>query len=259
MRTPSDGVYSTDELDAGCGLLMEARFLSLSDQFVMPASDLDPLLAQTEDEACREILYRLIDQRRPLWVGSATAYGQVAPEMIPDVASAALAQAFADPDEREQFLLAMGRRFSDADAKRTGDLAEAYVAEACRAQLTDAGRGDLAPLVRRMSLTSDQLGYDITAPRLDGSARRLEVKGTRSLGPQWLIVLSVNEAKVAARDPNWSLVVCRVATDDTVVVLGWATNALLEPRLPRDQVDRGGWLSAAVPIEESELTAGLPP
>lgn len=97
-----------------------------------------------------------------------------------------------------------------------------------------------------------------TAPRLDGSTRRVEVKGTRTPGAQLLIVLSVNEAKTAARDPNWSLVVCRVATDDTVVVLGWATNALLAARLPVDNVWRGGWLSAAVPIDEAELTPGLP-
>jgi hypothetical protein len=45
------------------------------------------------------------------------------------------------------------------------------------------------------------------------------------LGTYLLIVISVNEAKVAARDPNWFLVVCGVATDDTAVVLGWATNA----------------------------------
>ena len=259
LRTPSDGVYSPAELNVGCALLTEARYLSLSDEIILPAADLSGLLAQAEDDACRELIYRLIDERRPLWIGSATADGEVAPEMIPDDADAALGQAFPDPEEREQFLLAMGRRFSDADAKRTGDLAEAHVTEVCRTELADAGRDDLATIVRRVSLTSDQLGYDVTAPRLDGSSRRLEVKGTRSVGPHLLIVISLNEAKAAARDDNWFLVVCRVATDDTVVVLGWTTNALLAPRLPLDQADRGGWLSAAVPIEESELIPGLPP
>lgn len=259
MRTPSDGMYSADDLNTGCYLLIEARFLTLSDLVVLPSGDLNPLLAQSEEDACREILDRLISERRPLWIASATANGQIAPEMIPDDATAALAQVFPDPDEREQFLLAMGRRFSDADAKRTGDLAETHVTESCRAQLTDAGRGELAALVRRVSLTSDQLGYDIVAPRLDGSLRRLEVKGTRTSGQQLLVALSLNEAKTAARDPNWILVVCRVATDDTVVVLGWASNALVAPRLPEDRVEIGGWLSTAVPIDASELSAGLPP
>jgi hypothetical protein len=259
LRTPSDGVYSPDELNVGCALLIEARYLSLSDEIILPAADLNGLLAQADDDACREIIYRLIDERRPLWIGSATADGAVAPEMIPDAAAAALGQAFPDPKEREQFLLAMRRRFSDADAKRTGDLAEAHVTKACRAELAGAGRVDLAAIVRRVSLTSDQLGYDVTAPRLDGSSRRLEVKGTRAVGPHLLIVISLDEAKVAARDDNWFLIVCRVATDDTVGILGWTTNALLAPRLPLDQADRGGWLSAAVPIEESELVPGLPP
>jgi hypothetical protein len=258
IRTPSDGVYSPDELSFGCELLIEAHFLALTDVLVIPSADLHGLLAQPEDDACREILARLIEERRPLWIGSATADGHVAGEMIPDVAGAALAQVFPNPDEREEFLLAMGRRFSDVDAKRTGDLAEIYVTEACRTQLVDMGREDLAGLVRRVSVSSDQLGYDITAPRLDGSSRRLEVKGTRAQGSQLLVVISINEAKVAARDPDWFLVVCRVATDDTVVVLGWTTNALLQHRLPVDQVNRGGWLSAAVPINASELEAGLP-
>jgi hypothetical protein len=258
VRTPSDGVFSPDDLAGGCSLLAEARLLSLSDQIAAPAVDLKALLAQAEEEACRELLYRLINERQPLWVVSATADGQVAKEMIPDSATAALEQSWPDPDEREQFLLAMGRRFADAAAKRTGELAEVYVTEACRLELTHAGRDALAALVRRVSLTSDQLGYDVTAPRLDGSLRRIEVKGTRTPGPALLITISLNEAKVAARDPNWFLVVCRVATDDSVGVLGWTTSALLEPRLPVDRIDRGGWLSAAVPIRASELFPGLP-
>lgn len=149
--------------------------------------------------------------------------------------------------------------FSDADAARIGDLAEAHVTEAFRLQLDNAGRTDLAALVRRVSLNSDQLGYDVTAPRLDGSARRIEVKGTRTPAQSLLVVISRNEAKVAARDPKWFLVVCRVATDDSVVVLGWTTSALLEPRFPLDRTERGGWLSADVPIDELELTPGLPP
>jgi hypothetical protein len=33
-------VYSPDELDVGCGLLIEARYLSLSEQSVIPTADL---------------------------------------------------------------------------------------------------------------------------------------------------------------------------------------------------------------------------
>src|SRR5437868_2217478 len=58
VRTPSDGIYSTEGLDVGCGLLIEARFLSQSEEFILPAADLSALLAQAEDDACREILCR---------------------------------------------------------------------------------------------------------------------------------------------------------------------------------------------------------
>src|SRR4051812_45703859 len=62
LRTPSDGVYSTEALEVGCHLLIEARFLSLFDELVMPAADLADLLAQAEEDACREMLSRLMDE-----------------------------------------------------------------------------------------------------------------------------------------------------------------------------------------------------
>ncbi len=40
------------------------------------------------------------------------------------------------------------------------------------------GRSDLARDVRRVSLLSDQLGYDVNAPRVAGPPRLLEVKAT---------------------------------------------------------------------------------
>jgi Protein NO VEIN, C-terminal len=259
IRTPSDGTFSPEELHTGFMLLVQARFLFVVGPVVIPAGELTTLLGQSEGESCQVLLERLIEIRRPLWVLGVTAGGEIADELIPDTASVALRQVFPDPYEREMFLLALGERFTDADAKRIGQLAELAAADACRKELLEAGREDLAALVRRVSLTSDQLGYDVTAPRLDFSSRRLEVKGTRSSGQHFLVVITRNEARVASLDPNWFLVVCRVHPDDSASVLGWTTNTLLAPRLPVDKVQRGGWRSAAVPLEETELTRGLPP
>jgi hypothetical protein len=257
-RTPSDGVFSPNELGMGCDVLIEARYIAVRGGLVAPTADLAWLLSASEDDACRDIIDRLFESRRPLWVSGATADGVVAAEMIPDAAVTALSQVFPDPDERELFLLAMGQRFSDADAKRTGDLAESHVTEACRAELRDAGRDDLADRVRRVSLTSDQLGYDITAPRLDESPRRLEVKGTRATGSALLVVLTRIEANVALRDPAWHLVVCRVTPNDEVAIIGWVARSLIEPRLPVDTTERGGWRTTAVPLDTAELEPGLP-
>jgi hypothetical protein len=258
-RTPSEGVVSPGELAAGFELLREVGLIVILARRVLPTVDLTALLAVSEDEACRALAGRLIAIRRPVWINAVTAGGIVATEMLPDQAAAALGQLFPDPTDREQFLLAIGRRFEDDDAKRIGDLAEVAVTEACRRELRTAGRDDLAKQVRRVSLTSDQLGYDITAPRLDRSARHLEIKGTRNANPDLLIMISRNEVAVASHDPNWFLVVCIVYPDDRATVVGWTTQTLLTPRLPIDRAGRGGWRVAAVPLAQEELVPGLPP
>ncbi len=258
-RTPSDGVVSPGELAAGFELLREAGLIVILARRALPTVDLAALLAVSEDEACRALVGRLIAIRRPVWINAVIAGGIVATELLPDQAAAALSQLFPDLRDREQFLLAMGRRFEDEDAKRIGDLAEVAVTEACRHELRAAGRDDLAKQVRRVSLTSDQLGYDITAPRLDRPDRHLEVKGTRSTNPDLLIMISRNEATVASLDPNWFLVVCIVYPDDRATVVGWATQTLLTARLPIDRAGRGGWRVAAVPVAQEELMPGLPP
>jgi hypothetical protein len=258
-RTPSDGIFSPDDLASGFRLLCEARLVAIVDRVVLSTVQLTTLLAESEDDAYRVLMERLIDARRPLWVSAAMAGGVVAPELLPDDVAAALMEVLPDPAEREQFLLAVSQRFEDVDAKRIGEIAEVETAEACRRELRAAGRDDLAAQVRRVSLISDQLGYDVTAPRFDQSSRRLGVKGTRTVGSDLLIVISRNEANVGARDSGWFLVVCRVYPDDSASVLGWTTHAVLGPRLPVDAMTRGGWRAAAVPLSEWELAPGLPP
>ena len=53
---------------------------------------------------------------------------------------------------------------------------EDLVVDAARAELQQLGHADLACSLCRVSLTSDQLGYDVTAPRVGGPPRLLEVK-----------------------------------------------------------------------------------
>ena len=50
-----------------------------------------------------------------------------------------------------------------------------------KAVLRALGHHDLARAVRRVSLVSDQLGYDIRAPHIERPPRLLEVKATTSV------------------------------------------------------------------------------
>ena len=64
--------------------------------------------------------------------------------------------------------------------------------------------------VRHLSLESDQLGYDVSAPRIGGPSRLIEVKATTVPAETIAVYLSRNEAETGLRYPDWSLVVCSV-------------------------------------------------
>jgi hypothetical protein len=83
-----------------------------------------------------------------------------------------------DPRRREELLVAQARRFDDRRRRLIGEIGEEVVLTAARHELTLLNRDDLARRVRRVSLDSDALGYDISAPRLIGEPRLLEVKAS---------------------------------------------------------------------------------
>jgi hypothetical protein len=68
-----------------------------------------------------------------------------------------------DAQRRQELLLALAQRFDDTHRRLIGEIGEDLVLEAARAELQQVGHADLARSVRRVSLTSDQLGYDVTA------------------------------------------------------------------------------------------------
>lgn len=114
--------------------------------------------------------------------------------------------------------------------------------------------------MRRVSLLSDELGYDISAPRLVGDARLLEVKATTVDMDPIRIHLSRNEARVGDAYPHWSLVICTV-TDVAVrtgKIAGWCHAASLEKRLPADG-EGGRWESAKLGVPLIDLMPNMPP
>ncbi len=175
--------------------------------------------------------------------------------------AAQLAQLVPDAARREELLLALARRFDDAQQRLIGDIGEEVVMDAARAELRAMGRPDLAREVRRVSLLSDQLGYDISAPRVAGATRLLEVKATAHCAtPSSLTIhLSRNEANTGAAVPDWALVACVVDDIDQRRghIVGSCTANLIADLLPIDGlVSRWDHASIEVPLER--LSPGLP-
>jgi Protein NO VEIN, C-terminal len=258
LRTPTEAVFSSHDLELGADLLNEAGLVDYSNEVVSPSAMLGALLGMEADEACELLLDRLLEARRPLWITAAVTESGVSLNLVPEEAAERLGEMFPDSNRREAFLLALGQRFSADERKRVGELAEEHVVAIAKSELSSAGRDDLADQVKRVSLLSDQLGYDVRAPRDGGSPRRLEVKGTRSLGSTVAIFLSRNEARIALEDPDWYLVLCRVGRDETVRLEGWATGESLRDRLPTDPERGGAWQSTEIYVDIAELTGGLP-
>lgn len=258
-RAATDGLFDSRDLRIGEAVLMAAGFLVAQDDRLAVSDGLTDAVGVADDDMTLLILERLLLGQRPLWLSAALTPSGVQNGMIPDAAGIALGVALPDPKRREEFLLALGRRFDETERRRVGELAEACVVEVCRSELQALDRSDLAGRVRQVSVVSDQLGYDVVAPRRDSTERRLEVKGTRASGQILTVTITRNEARVGLRDPDWFLTVCRVAPDDGTVVVGWLDGVGLDPHLPSD-AETGIWQEVLVYLDEQiDLRSGLPP
>lgn len=254
---PYGGIYRSEDLAVGEQVLIAAGLLREVDGMFIPRRGLHDIAHASDTDGCEALLAAFLASRPPLWLLAATAEGIVIDELIPDEAHDTL-QDVMDTAARDALLLAMGRRFSDEARSVTGNIAEDFVEDRCREELRAAGAPILAEAVRRMSEYSDQLGYDISAPRLDGSTRRIEVKGTRSGGEAIVIFISRNEAERGLRDRNWSLVSCRVAGDDSVELVGHLAGPALKCYLPLDPHPEGRWQSARIELPAELFAPGLP-
>jgi hypothetical protein len=235
-----------------CGLLTlrnqtveaDPRLLALRN--VSPAESLELLAAL------------ILEAAPPLWVAAVTEGPDIAIEVIPDADLTALLETIPDPERREQILLALARRFDDSENIRLGETGEAAVVAHCVERLSALGRPDLCSAVTRVSLISDQLGYDVVSPSVCGTKWRIEVKTTRRSRSPLAINISRNEAKVGLADRGWALVACRVNEEGVVRIIGWAQGELLRDHLPADLPARGEWTSARLFIDEIDLSPDIP-
>jgi hypothetical protein len=148
----------------------------------------------------------------------------------------------------------------EADRAALGSAGEEHVATQLRRELAALGHTDLAGAVQRVSLVSDRLGYDISAPTLTGAVRKLEVKTQRASAQSTMrLFLTRNEYEAGRRDREaWALVACRAHIDSAEIeTVGWCSAEALKPYLPEDQ--NGRWTEALVRLPVVVLVPGLPP
>ncbi len=148
----------------------------------------------------------------------------------------------------------------DADRRAViGAAGEELVVQACRRDLQQMGGLALLSAVQRVSLISDNFGYDVVAPTLDRRIRRLEIKSSsRPVVSSVRFYLSRNEFDAGRRHPHeWALVTCTVGADAAGgTVVGWCRAEALIPYLPSDV--NGRWTEAFVVLPVGALNAGLP-
>lgn len=131
------------------------------------------------------------------------------------------------PEEELDFEEILRRRMARADAREArGLLGERFVFEIEKRRLTDAGRRDLAALVRLASETDGLSGYDVLSFEITDAPepceRHIEVKSTTS---NYLddpgFFLTENERCTASADPLWTVArVWNVETAPEIRYLG---------------------------------------
>lgn len=239
------GRYPPADLALGQALLIDIGLVVEDGAMLRPTAELAELLGGTAEDALPALIARLAASD---------------PEVAGSLARHALSDLIPDADRREELLLQLAQRADDKRNVLVGNAGERLVVAEARSELEQLDRSDLAREVRRVSLTSDQLGYDVRAPRVQGSPRRLEVKATTAEDMEWIkIFISRNEVDTGMRVQGWSLVVCRITDIENAAgsVLGWWSYDDLAQCLPRD-VGGGAWRLAELTLRLEHAHSGLP-
>lgn len=253
--TPPGGILSSSRLLVAQQWLIDEGWLTRERATLRASPRSRALPNHDETEVARDLVRATILDSAPAWLSAATARGDVRQEFLPEGAERLFADMF-DDEDRDAILLAAASKFDETALRALGEAGEEAVLAACRSFLAERGRPDLARQVRRVSLISDAMGWDISAPNLAGQVCRLEVKCFRGRDPT--VYLTRHEFNVGLRQSRWYLVLSRSTGDSVPEVVGWTTLAPLIPRMPEDVSRSAKWQVAKVHISESDLQPGLP-
>lgn len=246
-RKALGGSFGPSDLCLGERLLIDIGLVIEADEHLSASAELRTLLDGSFEEIASVVAGRVLELIPPTVESGSPE--ETLSKLVPDA------------ERREELLAVLGRRFDDGRRRAVGAIGEQLVVDTARAELHGLGYPDLAREVRHLSLETDQAGYDISAPRIGGPKRLLEVKATTAKDQdRVLIYLSRNEADTGERyESQWALVVCRVLDLDEKrgELLGWLPVGSLRNLFPQD-TGRGRWESAELEINVAELFPGMP-
>lgn len=255
---PSDGVFGSRDFEIGGALLHRLGLVSVDSETVHVSESIKEIAALSSDVAPCLLLDLVLERLAPSWLAIAAGHDELRLRAIPEKDLATISMVVDDPGLREAMLLRAGRRHNAAALAALGNAGEEHVVERCRAELLAAGAEEQARQVSQVSLISDQLGYDVVAPRLDGSSRRLEVKTTRKVRWRGEVFVSRNEFEVGLKDPDWALVVVEIDSNQNATVAGWCRATRLDLIVPGDRHAHGRWVSASLQEAIALLEPDLP-
>lgn len=167
-RLATGGLYRSTDLEAGHVLLQRAQLVQSDGAHHTPTPTLIQLCGMPDDVAAELLLQELYSEEPPLWLYAAVIDDEVRWENVPQADQEAIEQLLEDAARREALLLALGRALDLQALNDQGAQGEEFILDLCKQHLIDRDRPDLAASVHRVSLRSDQLGYDITSPDTTG-------------------------------------------------------------------------------------------
>lgn len=248
----SGGMFPPADLRRGERLLLMAGVIREEGGMLYPGDQLASLVALPDEVAHESLLASVAAQSAPAWLTNE-------PLELPPGAAADLEALLPDPERREAFLLAMARRYDDELQNERGRRGEEFVCAELAVELAELGREDLAGGIRQVSKISDQLGYDVVAPKVDAGFRRIEVKTSRRVADGLAsFFLSRNEAEVGRRDSGWALALVHEDEAGELQTVGWCRGKALLRFFPSDEPG-GSWRSVELQVPTSIFAPGLPP
>ena len=143
--------------------------------------------------------------------------------------------------------------------EKIGAVGEEIVLQNIRSIFLNKNRSDLARLVKRVSLISDEFGYDIEVVTPGGTSLKIEVKSSVEMPKNKVeFFITRHESVVSCNSQNWYLIFCFVSDVERSAgeVIGWIDNSTLVKAWPVDSAF-SSWKLAEIFQEKSLFNGDL--
>jgi len=215
-RLSTNGIFTSNELLIGCRLLIDVGLVIEENNFLY-LSSLAKSLRDGEEKHLREIIFasaqRLLENKSKF--------------------SSENSDSVFSPTSN----IPKSQTINQAVLEKIGAAGEEIVLQTIRSIFLNKNRPDLARLAKRVSLISDEFGYDIEVVTPNGTHMKLEVKSSVTMPREMLsFFITRHEASVSRDVKDWYLVFCFISDVDSAAgeVVGWIGSSALVGACPTD-------------------------